>query len=233
MKVQAQLGAFVACLLLSFGAGAQIPVTDVAMNTQTQTNQAANFAKYVEQVKALERQITQAKQQYDSLTGTRNLGDVFNNPALRQYLPQQWAGLYDAAQSGDLAGLSGRVQSLMSSNSSGSLPELSADIAARQARLAAVNKASGEAGFAAAMQRAEQIQKLIGSINGTQDPKAIAELQARIQGEQAAVSNEIAKLQLVSMLQQAEKDALAAKADAAYSKQMTGSNDVPRLRKGN
>lgn len=208
----------------------QSPVTDVAMNTQTQMNQTANFAKYVEQVAQLKNQLEQAKQQYEALTGSRGLGDLFNNPALRQYLPQDWTGLYDAVQRGDVTGISGKVQDIIDKNKSGSIADMYADVSARQERLGAVNKATGLAGFDAAMKRADQIQSLIGQINGTSDPKAIAELQARIAGEQAQVSNEMVKLQLVSMLQQAEEKAIAAKADAVYDKQMSGSNDVPRMK---
>ena len=230
MKVQARGAALLVGMLLSFGAGAQIPVTDAALNIQTQTNQTANFAKYVEQVTQLKNQLEQAKKQYEALTGVRGLGDLFNNPALRQYLPKDWTGLYDAVQGGDVAGISGRVQDIIDKNNSGSIASMSADVRARQQRLGAVNKATGLAGFEAAMQRADQIQSLIGQINGTSDPKAIAELQARIAGEQAQVANEIAKLQLVSMLQQAEEKAIAAKAAAAYDKQMSGDNNVPRLK---
>ncbi|CCG39522.1 putative type iv secretion system domain protein [Xanthomonas citri pv. mangiferaeindicae LMG 941] len=129
-----------------------------------------------------------------------------------------------------MTGISGKVQDIIDKNKSGSIADMYADVSARQERLGAVNKATGLAGFDAAMKRADQIQSLIGQINGTSDPKAIAELQARIAGEQAQVSNEMVKLQLVSMLQQAEEKAIAAKADAVYDKQMSVSNDVPRMK---
>ena len=45
----------------------------------------------------------------------------------------------------------------------------------------------------------------MGQINGTSDPKAIDELQARIGAEQAAINNEATKLQMIAMLQQAEQ----------------------------
>ncbi len=48
-------------------------------------------------------------------------------------------------------------------------------------------------------------RQLMGQINLTRDPKGIAELQARIAVEQAAVQNETTKLQLVGMLQRAEE----------------------------
>ncbi|KAG1250061.1 hypothetical protein G6F66_015407 [Rhizopus arrhizus] len=41
-------------------------------------------------------QIEQAKQQYESLTGSRGLGNIMNNPALRDYLPGDWQAVYDS-----------------------------------------------------------------------------------------------------------------------------------------
>lgn len=230
MKLKAiAVGMCLGIALPSFNVGAQIPVTDAASLTNSIQNQIQNYAKFVEQVQSLQQQIEQARQQYDALTGNRGFGDLFNNPALREYLPAEWTGLYDAVQNGNVAGISGRVDDLIASTRAGSIEEISADIAARRARLAAVNRATGEAGFDAAMQRTQQIQSLIGQISSTQDPKAIAELQARIAGEQAAVANEMAKLQLVAMLQQAEERMIEARAEALFDKQMTGSNVLPSL----
>ena len=42
------------------------------------------------------------------------------------------------------------------------------------------------------------------AINGTADPKAIAELQARISAEGAAIQNEQTKMQLFALASQAE-----------------------------
>lgn len=230
MKANLLGGVLLASLAMPFTASAQIPTTDVVLNTTTVANQAANIAKYTEQIVQLKNQLDQAKRQYESLTGSRGLGDLFNNPALRQYLPQDWTGLYDAVQTGNVTGISGNVQDIINNSKNGSITDMYSDVRARQERLGAVNKATGLAGFDAAMKRADQIQNLIGQINGTSDPKAIAELQARLGGEQAQVSNEIAKLQLMAMLQQAEEKDIAAKAAAAYDKQMSGGNDVPRLK---
>lgn len=230
MKVKAiVVGVCLGLALPSFNAGAQIPVTDVANLTNSIQNQVQNYANFVQQLQSLQHQIEQAQQQYDALTGTRGFGDLFNNPQLRNYLPAEWTGLYDAVQSGSVAGISGRVDDLIASTQAGSITDMSSDIAARRARLGAVNRATGEAGFEAAMQRTQQIQNLIEQIGNTQDPKAIAELQARIAGEQAAVANEMAKLQLVGMLQQAEERMLEARAEALFDKQMTGSNALPSL----
>ena len=50
------------------------------------------------------------------------------------------------------------------------------------------------------LQELNQIQSLMQQIDVTQDPKGVAELQARIQSESTAVGNEMTKLQLFRML---------------------------------
>jgi len=208
---------------------AQIPVTD-GVNLGININQhIENIAKFIEQVNALNTQIEQARDQYKSMTGGRGFGELFNDPELRNSLPPNWMDLYDAIQSGQVGGLSGRIDELMEIDRAGTIGEMSEDIRIRQARLGATNRAIGEAGFETALRRTEQIQRLIEAISTTRDPKAIAELQARIAGEQALVANEIAKLQLVQMLREAEQQRIQAKATERFREQMTGSRAISKL----
>ena len=70
-------------------------------------------------------------------------------------------------------------------------------------------KGAQDKGFAldaydAAKSRVNQIDQLMAKINDTSDPKAIAELQARIAAEQANIQNEQTKLQMYSMVAAAE-----------------------------
>jgi len=200
----------------SFNAGAAMAVVDMA-----------SIGQLVKQLEQMRDQLEQAREHYRSLTGIRGFGDLFNNPLLREYLPEEWTNLYDAVQQGDIAGISGRVDELIAAAKEGSIEEISEDVETRQIRLGAVNRAVGEAGFDAAVQRTEQIQSLIEEISNTQDPKGVAELQARIAGEQAAVANEMAKLQLVAILQQAEERMIDERAKEIFKRHMTGSNAVP------
>jgi len=59
------------------------------------------------------------------------------------------------------------------------------------------------------LQELNQIQSLMQQIDVTQDPKGIAELQARIQSENTAVGNEMTKLQLFNMLAESEDKLIA------------------------
>lgn len=98
--------------LMSSVAFAQIPVTDVASIGQQTMAQIETIAKWKMQYDQMISQIEQAKQQYESLTGSRGLGNIMNDPALRDYLPADWQGVYDSVRTGGYNGLSGRGASV-------------------------------------------------------------------------------------------------------------------------
>lgn len=197
-------------VFISSAAFAQIPVTDGASIMQQTMAQVETIAKWKMQYDQMISQIDQAKQQYDSLTGSRGLGNIMNDPALRDYLPADWQGVYDSVRSGGYNGLSGRGASVYNANKifdSCAYMKLADQRTACEARAV---KASQDKGFAldaydAAKGRINQIDQLMGKINQTQDPKAIAELQGRIAAEQANIQNEQTKLQLYAMVAAAEE----------------------------
>ena len=84
-------------LSLSSVAFAQIPVTDGASIAQQVAAQVETIAKWKMQYDQMMSQIEQAKQQYESLTGSRGLGNIMNNPALRDYLPGDWQAVSKSA----------------------------------------------------------------------------------------------------------------------------------------
>ncbi len=187
---------------------AQVPVTDVALNTQTVSNQVANIAKYVEMIQQYKTQIDQLKQQYDSLNGMRNLGQILDNPAFKNYLPTEWQDVYSRVQNGGYKGLTGTAALIKDANQlfDTCKAKTGADktLCERAASKAAQDKAFAEAAFDKAKGRLSQIEGLMAAINGTSDPKAIAELQARIAAEGAAIQNEQTKMQLFALASQAE-----------------------------
>ena len=73
-------------IAMSPAAFAQIPVTDGASIAQQVAAQVETIAKWKMQYDQMTSQINQMKQQYESLTGSRNLGQILNNAALRDYL---------------------------------------------------------------------------------------------------------------------------------------------------
>jgi type IV secretion system protein VirB5 len=194
----------------SHAAHAQIPVTDGVSIAQSVTQQVETIAKWKLQYDQMLSQIEQSKQQYESLTGSRGLGNVMNDPQYRDYLPGNWQAVYDSVKSGGYSGLSGTARTVYDQNK---VFDSCGHIVSTQQRTACearAVKASQDKGFAldayaAAKGRINQIDQLMDKINQTQDPKAIAELQGRIAAEQANIQNEQTKLQLYSMVAAAEE----------------------------
>ena len=109
--------ALAAGLLSSNAAQAGIPVIDVASLTQAIQQVIAwgqQYGQMTDQYQQLVQQYQQAVQQYNALTGTRNLGNVLNNPALQHAVPDGTAlmSVYSAVNTRGFAGLSDTAQAL-------------------------------------------------------------------------------------------------------------------------
>lgn len=190
-------------------ANAQIPVT-VTSDVPGMANHLETITKWAAQYKQLESQIDQMKQEYQSITGSRGLGNIMDNPALRDYLPQDWQQVYDAVKNGGYDGLTGRGKQVYADNKvfdgcAFIMTEDAKKACEAQAVKPSQDKAVALDAFDAAKSRLQQIDGLMNRINQTQDPKAIAELQGRIAIEQAKIQNEATKLQLYSMVAAAEE----------------------------
>ncbi|APP02096.1 type IV secretion protein VirB5 [Xanthomonas perforans] len=198
-----------ATLALSGTAFAGVPVTVIA-DVPAITNQIETMAKWKAQYDQMVSQINQMQKQYDAVTGPRGLGQIMNNPALRDYLPSDWQKVYDSVRTGGYNGLSGSAAAIHDANKVfDACGRMAAGAQRTACEAAAVKPAqdkafAGEA-YAAAKSRLDQINSLMGQINQTQDPKAIAELQGRIASEQAMIANEQTKLQLFQMMAQADE----------------------------
>ena len=197
----------------SGSAHAGIPVIDsvaIAKAVQQVAAWSKQYEQMVEQIQEAQKQVQQLKNTYESMTGSRGLGSVLANPGLPQFLPEEWKTIYETAAGGGYAGISGSLaQILADQQMSGSIADREQQFMRRSLEAAATDKATGLRAFEGAKARLTQIQSLMSQIDGTSDPKAIAELQARIQSEQAAINNEATKLQMVAMLQQAEQRLIA------------------------
>jgi len=189
--------------LFASTAQAQEAVIDVAAVGQL-VSQAATLSQQLSEAR---NQVTQLKNTYNSFTGSRDLGTIMNNPALRNYLPQDWQKVYDSVKQGGYAGLSGTAKT-MYKQVYDSCTHITIDDERLSCEASAV-KGAQDKGFAMdayskAQDRMDQIDQLMAKVNDTQDPKAIAELQARIAVEQANIQNEQTKLQMYAMVASAE-----------------------------
>jgi type IV secretion system protein VirB5 len=167
----------------------------------------AQVLQAIQQLLQLQQQYQQMQQEYSSLTGVRGFGDLLNNPALRSYLPQNWQTVYDSIKTGGFNSLTSDAQAIRNGiaiyNCDGRTGA-SLQVCQQQAYKPAQDKAYMQESYTTALSRVNDMQSLINQISATNDPKGIAELQARLQGEQVAVQNEKVKLDLFKMLSDAD-----------------------------
>jgi type IV secretion system protein VirB5 len=187
-------------LILSSAVFAQIPVT-VTSDIPGAMNQVATMAKWAAQFQQMTQQIDRMKDEYAAITGNRGLGQVLNNPSLRNYLPDEWANIYDQVRSGKLAGISGQALSILSTEGF--------DLTAtggqkRQQDVLAANKAMTMQAYNATLARLKNINALMLQADATQDMKAAADLQNRMAAENAMIHNEQTRLILMTQLEYAE-----------------------------
>ncbi|WP_153141895.1 P-type DNA transfer protein VirB5 [Paraburkholderia agricolaris] len=193
--------AIVWAALSSVGYAQGIPVFD-----------AQNVAQAIAQVIQLEQQVQQEVQIYQSTVGTRGFGALLGNPVVANSLPSNWQSVYTAVQNGGYAGLTGSAQALRSASEIYNCADQSGidqQVCQRALNKPFQDKAFGLQAYQTELQELNQIQSLMQQIDVTQDPKGVAELQARIQSESATVGNEMTKLQLFRMLAETEDKLVA------------------------
>lgn len=194
------VAALLASLSLAPAAQAQWSV-NVNSDIPGTIHQIQTMAQWAKQYEQMVSQITQMKSQYEAITGTRNLGQILNNPALRTYLPDQWASIYDQVRTGGLPGLSGKASSIYSAegfdaNATGGRK--------RQLDVLAANKAITMQAYESTLARVNNIHGLMQQADAAGDMKAAADLQNRMAAENALIQNEQIRLNLAIQLQQAE-----------------------------
>ena len=190
------------------GASAQIPVTD-GLSLVQQIQQVASWGQQLQQMKA---QIDQQKQMYESISGSRGLGQLLNDPSLRSSLPADWQQVYASIQKGGYAGLTGTAKAIRDANAiyncQGSA-RADQQLCNRELNKVAQDKANAMTAYDAAGKRLDNIQSLMTQIDNTTDAKAIGELQTRMQAEQAMIQNEQTKLMMFKMMAESEDKLIA------------------------
>jgi type IV secretion system protein VirB5 len=173
---------------------------------------AQNVVQAIAAVARLEQEVQQEIQIYQSTVGTRGFGALLGNPVVAGSLPSDWQGVYTAIQNGGYAGLTGSAQALRSASQLYNCQDqtgIDQQVCQRALNKPFQDKAFGLQAYQTELQELNQIQSLVQQIDVTQDPKGVAELQARIQAETTAVGNEMTKLQLFRMLADSEDKLVA------------------------
>jgi type IV secretion system protein VirB5 len=181
-----------------------IPVIDLSNLMQTITQVRNDVTKITNQA----QQIVQLQRQLESLNGVRNLGDVLNNPLLRNYVPAEAYTLLNAVHSAGYGGLSGTAKALRDLGMVYNCLDLAGDARKDcQAALAQPYQQKGllQDAMKSAAGRLSQIQSLMGQINATRDQKAVQEIQARIGAENALLAHEMSQVQMLQGMADSEE----------------------------
>lgn len=194
------LGALV--VVFAGAAQAQIPVTDLASITTTITNQVESISKWTTQFSQLQQQITQYQQQYAAITGSRGMGALLNNSALKAALPPDWQKVIsDVKKTSAYITERGKYPTLSNAPKANAMYDV---IASQNAIMSDLyGKANG---------RLDLIQKLTEQIDSASDPAAKADLANRLISEQNAIQ---ANQNLVTILQSKQKQELESAAQQA------------------
>ncbi len=193
--------------LASFSPASQaqgIPVIDIANLIQTITqvlNDVTKIANQIEQIEALESQLA-------SINGMRNLGNVFDSSALKDYVPANAYNLVNAVDSSGYGGLTTTSKTLRDAQMLyNCLDRAGSARTDCQAILARPYQQKGllQDAMKAASGRLDQIKSLMTQINGTSDQKAVLEIQARIGAENAMLQHEMSQVQMLTGMADSEE----------------------------
>jgi type IV secretion system protein VirB5 len=206
-----------AAALAPLHARAGIPVIDIAAIA----NLMQQVMYWQQQISAMQKQYEQLKQSkdllaqtYGAMTGSRGMEQLLPTSELaRNYLPPSYGELMSTinGSSASYSGIANQVQSIMKANSilSGSQmnalsPEMR-QVVEQGRQAAAMLSGMTQGAYQNTSQRFSALQQLINSIGAANDPKAIQDLQARIQAEQNMLTNEQTKLQSLYQVAKAEE----------------------------
>lgn len=181
-----------------------IPVIDAANLAQTVQQVVNDITKINNQV----QQITQLQSQLASINGMRNLGNVFNNPVLHNYVPADAYTYINAVETSGYSGLNATAKALRDAGMLYNCLDLTGDARTScQATLAQPYQQKGllQDAMTSASGRLAQISSLMDQINATTDPKAVQEIQARIGAENAMLAHEVSQVQMLQGMADSEE----------------------------
>jgi type IV secretion system protein VirB5 len=190
------------------GAQAGIPVIDAANLLQTIQQVLNDITEIDNQL----QQITQLQSQIDNISGFRGLGSILNSPLLRNYIPANAQNTINAVTVGGYAGLSPSAKTLRDASMVYNCLDKAGPAQTRcQATLAQPyqHKAFMQDALSKASGRVDQINSLLAQVDNSEDPKAVQELQARIEGENALLNHEVSQLQAAQYMAEAERNTQA------------------------
>ena len=169
-RLKATAAAVLICFSASHARATGFPVIDVANLFQSVQQVVNDITQIYNQL----RQIEQLQTQIESINGMRNLGDVFNNPLLKNHIPAEAYTYLNAINTSGYSGLNATAKVLRDVGMLYNCMDRNGDARTEcQATLAQPYQQKGllQDAMKSAAQRLEQIQSLMTQINATTDQK--------------------------------------------------------------
>lgn len=191
-----------------------IPTVDAATIAQLQEQ----LLTARDQLENLTEQLATAKDQLAAFTQSSGFGNIAGNTdirdQLRAALPSDAQGLLNRSRGSSLDSDVSQITDTVIAPVS--FQEDRAELSKRALNIEATAKAMSQRAYDSMTRRLSNVDTLQDQINQTTNPKEIAELQARIQIEQANIAAEQVRIQLASQQLDAERHLLQARAERVY-----------------
>jgi type IV secretion system protein VirB5 len=194
----------------------------------------AAAANFLQQIQQLRQQYTQLKTTAESLKGINNIGDLFKNPSIRNYMPADLQDSYDEmsraifkGETGSYKGLDGVLGAMEDAKRGRDTWEKMAK--EREAR-AVLDVASLEASYKGAIERLDGLEQMMTQVGKTPTAKESADLNGRINAEMAILQSESNRMNLMIAMQSAQQRLLESEQKALMKKALkTQDTRIPRF----
>jgi type IV secretion system protein VirB5 len=194
-----------ALMLAAEGAAGQgIPVNDQAAIAK----QIESIAQLKSQLDALNAQIEQARELYGSfnkLTDMADVANILNDPAIRKALPSDFSAIEGLLKGNGTGAFGDSASKFLEGNATyrTDADDFYAQELSRIQNRNAGQMSLGEQIYNAATRRIDGIDQLRVKISTAGDAKEIADLQARLQAEQAFLQTDVLRMEGLRLVQQA------------------------------
>jgi len=236
MTIKKRVTAFVFVLCLAFSQLAYaggIPVFDAVQ----EANAIQQLTQMIQQLQQMKEQYNKLEDTYNAMTGARpDFGSILNDNKYRSYIPEDYRTAYDTIReqgtTSEVTGAARKAGIDLDVMCKGlTIPQQAA--CKKQVSVAVQDNIFSKKAYESARSRYDRIKELVNKISGTTDQKAILELNARIQAEQAMILNEALKLQIYRMVVESERRVNEQSARSANLQSMmesgSGKNDTSNL----
>ena len=200
MKIQ-RYATFALLLGVTVMAQGQMVVATPDLSAVTKVSWAKQVADMANQLRAAENQLRQTKATFDSLNGSRGIGNLLRNPTLYNYLPPDAATVLRATSTTGMLGADAvrASQRLLGIRDTALNPNSATAVAFTARQVGNANyQLLNEQGYQTVIDRIRQLDAMTRSIDGATDPMTIHALQVRVQTEQGLIANEQARLTLLA-----------------------------------